>query len=317
MAGFQGPLYQLVQLAARAVDDNNQELPGGKSPAEYAKQGRYNYAPAFAPAVVFSVLYAIAMAVNALVGYITRAISVKQLDSRNIFIVQLVMILIAPAVMAAACYMSFGRVVLWVIPREYQGARHLWVPARRVTPVFAGCDVASFFVQVAGGSMIASANTSSKLSTGRTVVLVGLALQLATFGFFVVAALRLMVLLRTKLKDVVLPAQRNWPLFLFMVNVANVLILIRTTLRLIEYAIGDHNYLVDNEWFFYVFDSVLMFLVVLVFLVFHPGHYLPYLGIRRKEQRFSKNADKGLFARFARGDTKLPSEKAHNEGGDV
>lgn len=251
-----------------------------------------------------------------LVGYITRAVSVKDLPSRNVFIVQLVMILVAPAVMAAACYMSFGRVVIWVIPHEYQSAKTLWVPARRVTPIFAGCDVLSFFIQVAGGSMIASADTHSKATTGRNVVLVGLALQLATFGFFVVAAVRLMVMLRTRLLNVALPRERNWPLFLFMVNVANVLILIRTALRLIEYALGDTNYLLDNEWFFYVFDSVLMFLVVLVFIAFHPGHYLPYLGLKRKGLRFSKNADKGLFASWARG-TKIPPEMIQRDSGDV
>ncbi|EXJ80511.1 hypothetical protein A1O1_08656 [Capronia coronata CBS 617.96] len=326
---------QLVELAARAI--NNDDLPGGKSLADFAKEGRYNYPPSFAAAVVFSVIYGLAMATNLvqivrhrawfwwvmnfavameLVGYITRAISVKDLGSRNVFIVQLVMVLVAPAVMAAACYMSFGRVVMWVIPREYQSAKTLWVPARRVTPIFAGCDVLSFFIQVAGGSMIASGNTHAKINTGRDVVLVGLALQLATFGFFVVTALRLMFMLKTKLLNVALPRDRNWPLFLFMVNVANVLILIRTTLRLIEYALGDTNYLLDHEWFFYVFDSVLMFLVVLVFIVFHPGHYLPYLGFKRKGLHFSKNADKGLFASLARG-SKIPPEFVQMEGGEV
>ncbi|EXJ79695.1 hypothetical protein A1O3_07977 [Capronia epimyces CBS 606.96] len=317
-------LHLHLDLVARAVDHNPDK--GHKTPAEFAREGRYNYVPSFAPAVVFCVIYAIAMTINLgqfirhrawfwwvmnfaialeLVGYIARAVSVKHLASRDVFIVQLVLILVAPAVMAAACYMSFGRVVVWVIPREYQSARHLWVPARRVTPIFAGCDVLSFFVQVVGGSMIASGNTPAKINRGRNVVLTGLALQLTTFGFFVVAALRLLVLLRTRLRTIPLPQERNWPLFLVMVNVANVLILIRTTLRLVEYAMGNSNYLLNHEWYFYVFDSVLMFFVVLVFIVFHPGHYLPYLGFKRKGLRFSDNADKGLFASLARG-TKIP-----------
>jgi hypothetical protein len=236
-----------------------------------------------------------------LVGYIARAISIKHLDSKNIFIVQAVMILVAPAVMAAGCYMSFGRVTIWVVPQEFQTVKHLWVPPRRVTPVFVGCDVFSFFIQVVGGAMVAAASSIEKANKGKNIVLVGLGLQLATFGFFVLSSIRLNILLKKQLRNVPLPTERNWQLYLNVVNVANVLILIRTTLRLVEYAMGTSNYLTNHEWFFYCFDSALMFLVAALFLVFHPGYYLPYLGIRRKTQKFSKNSHQGPFSRLAKG----------------
>ncbi|RMZ81940.1 hypothetical protein DV737_g2305, partial [Chaetothyriales sp. CBS 132003] len=313
---------RVLNLVARSYTSTG--LPGGKTAAEFAREGRYNYPPSFAAAIVFAVLFGLAMAINLfqlfrhrawfwwvmnfavsmeLVGYITRAVSVKNLFNRNIFIVQTVMILVAPAVMAAACYMSFGRVTIWVVPKEFQTVKHLWVPPRRVTPVFVGCDVLSFFVQVVGGSMVAGANTPSKANTGKNVVLVGLALQLATFGFFVFASIRLNVLLRGQLRNVPLPKERNWQMFLNVVNVANILILVRTLLRFIEFTMGTSNYLTNNEWFFYCFDSALMFLVALTFIIFHPGHYLPYLGIRRRELKFSKNHDKGPFSKLAKGKT--------------
>ena len=235
-----------------------------------------------------------------LVGYISRAVSIKNLQDKDIFIVQTVMILVAPAVMAASCYMAFGRVVLWIVPPRFQTARHLWVPARRVTPVFVGCDVLSFFVQVVGGSMVAAADSASKANKGRNVVLIGLGVQLATFGVFALASLRLMIMLRTQLKDISLPMERNWPLFLTVINMANVLILIRTSLRLVEYAMGTSNYLIDHEWFFYAFDSAMMIVVAAMFILFHPGHYLPYLGIRRKAPQFSKNAGKGPFGSMSK-----------------
>jgi hypothetical protein len=235
------------------------------------------------------------------VGYLTRAMSIKNLDSRGLFIIQTVVILVAPAVMAAACYMAFGRIVLWVVPPRFQTARHLWVPARRITPIFVGSDVFSFFVQVIGGAMVASANDKSHANRGKNIVMVGLALQLAAFGFFVVASFRLNILLRRGLRDVSLPKERNWQLFLTAINVANILILIRTILRFVEFALGTTNYLIDHEWFFYAFDSALMLLVAALFVVVHPGHYLPYLGIRRREQQFSKNADSGPFANLSKG----------------
>ncbi|EXJ71924.1 uncharacterized protein A1O5_04425 [Cladophialophora psammophila CBS 110553] len=319
MEALGNSIPHLLFLASRSVNGSE---PGDKSPQEFAKQGRYDYVPSFAAAVVFIALYAVALITNLgqmfwhrswfwwsmnfavaleFIGYVTRAISIKNLENRNTFIVQTVMILVAPAVMAAACYMAFGRVVMWVVPPRFQTARHLWVPARRITPVFVGSDVFSFFIQVIGGSMVAAANTKEHANTGKNVVLVGLGLQLASFGFFVFASLRLSILLRTTLRDVSLPKERNWQLFLTVINVANILILIRTVFRLIEFALGTRNYLTDHEWFFYAFDSALMFLVAAIFIVVHPGHYLPYLGIRRREQQFSRNADKGPFAKLARG----------------
>ncbi|KAJ9619709.1 uncharacterized protein PV06_00009 [Exophiala oligosperma] len=323
MATFVGSIEHAIAHTSRLVarDQNTTDLPGGKTLQEYNTQGRYDYDPSFAAAIIFLVLFAIATAINLfqffrhrawfwwvmnfavimeLVGYIARTISIKNLHSRNIFIVQTVMILVAPAVMAAACYMSFGRVTIWVVPKDYQTVKHLWVPPRRITPVFVGFDILSFFVQVIGGSMVAAASNINSANRGRNVVLAGLSLQLATFGFFVFASVRLNFMLRTQLRDVPLPKERNWQLFLNVVNVANVLILIRTMLRLIEYSIGTYNYLTNHEWFFYCFDSALMFVVVATFIIFHPGYYLPYLGIKRKEQKFSKNADKGPLSVLAR-----------------
>ncbi|OCT54897.1 Protein RTA1 [Cladophialophora carrionii] len=324
MAILDAVIPHLVHLVARAADDdtNDGDRPGNKSPEQFASQGRYNYAPSFAAAVIFLILFSAVLAANVVqfiwhrawfwwvmifavslefVGYLTRAMSIKDLDSRGLFIIQTVVILVAPAVMAAACYMAFGRIVLWVVPPRFQTARHLWVPARRITPVFVGSDVFSFFVQVIGGAMVAAANTAASANRGKDVVLIGLALQLAAFGFFVVASLRLNVLLRRGMRDVALPKERNWELFLTAVNVANVLILIRTILRFVEFALGATNYLIDHEWFFYAFDSAPMLLVAVLFVVIHPGHYLPYLGIRRREQQFSRNADAGPFANLAKG----------------
>ncbi|KIW71427.1 hypothetical protein PV04_03596 [Phialophora macrospora] len=320
MAILDAVVPHLVHLASRAADNDNR--PGNKSPQDFATEGRYNYPPSFAAAVFFLIVFAAVLAVNVFqffwhrawfwwvmifavtlefVGYLTRAMSIKDLDNRGLFIIQTVVILVAPAVMAAACYMAFGRVVLWVVPPRFQTARHLWVPARRITPVFVGSDVFSFFVQVIGGSMVAAANNRSSANRGKNIVLAGLALQLAAFGFFVFASFRLNILLRRGLRDVTLPKERNWQLFLTAINVANIIILVRTILRFVEFALGTSNYLIDHEWFFYAFDSALMFLVAVLFVVVHPGHYLPYLGIRRREQQFSKHADSGPFARLSKG----------------
>ena len=191
MALIEDIIPQLLHLTARSYGNG----PGDKSPAELLREGRYDYVPSFAAAVVFLVLFGIGLFANIFqffwhkawfwwvmilaiscrcnlatdlgsgpaivllliaetvefVGYVARAISIKNLDEKGIFIVQIVLILVAPAVMAAACYMAFGRVVLWAVPPRFQTARYLWVPARRITPIFVGSDVFSFFIQAIGG----------------------------------------------------------------------------------------------------------------------------------------------------------------------
>lgn len=200
--------------------------------------------------------------------------------------------------MAAACYMAFGRVILWVVPREFQSARHLWLPAIRITPLFVGCDVLSFFVQIIGGAMLASANNPAEAEAGKNVVLVGLGIQIATFGFFVLASIRFAIVLRTKLRAVPLPTHPDWRLFLTVVNVASVFILVRTILRFVEYALGSSDYLSHHPWFFYFSDGLLVVLVAMVFIFVHPGQYLPYLGLRRKSLNFSDN---GPFSNWVTG----------------
>lgn len=171
--------------------------------------------------------------------------------------------------------------------------------------------------------MVASADTASKENRGRDVVLVGLALQLCTFGFFVISSLRFsMVLVRIKSQSQIdnnnnssvrketsntasnilvnLPTDTRWRLFLTTINIASILILVRSVYRFVEFAISTHNYLSDNEWVFYVLDAMLILFVVVGFMCFHPGNYLPYLKMRRREQVFSKNVGKGLFGGFAR-----------------
>jgi RTA1 like protein len=201
--------------------------------------------------------------------------------------------------------------VLWVVPPKFQTAKHLWLPSRYITPVFVGCDVFSFFVQIIGGSMLAGANTASKLTTGKNVILVGLAIQMITFGFFVLASIRFSFFLRKTLQGVPLPAERNWRLFLRIINIASVIILARTIMRFIEFVSGVNNYLSEHEWFFYIFDSTLMWLVAAAFAACHPGYFLPYLAIRRKHKEFSKHAEGGFAGRFARGSTRIaiPSEE--------
>lgn len=82
-----------------------------------------------------------------IIGYIFRAINAKQTPnwSRTPFIIQTVLILLAPALFAASIYMFFGRVILAV-----DGESRAVIKKRFLTKFFVLGDVLSFLVQACG-----------------------------------------------------------------------------------------------------------------------------------------------------------------------
>lgn len=203
--------------------------------------------------------------------------------------------------MAASCYMAFGRIILWVVPPRYQTLRYLWMPVRHITPLFVSFDILSFLVQSIGGGIVASANTQSQANKGKNIVLVGLSIQLVTFGFFVLASSRFSFVLRSKLRNESLPHDTNWPLMLIVINTSSVIILIRSISRFLQYVLGVHNVLSDSEAYFYCLDAVPIYFVVVAFICFYPAQYLPYIRLRRDRLEFSKNVGRGLFKNSAIG----------------
>lgn len=78
------------------------------------------------------------------VGYISRIISAKNVDSKSPFVVSFVLIILAPVIIAAATYVLFGRMVFYVTPREIQSVKFLWMPPRYLTLIFVLCDLREF-----------------------------------------------------------------------------------------------------------------------------------------------------------------------------
>ena len=65
MAAFTDSVEHVVaHIASLVVRASANGLPGGKTLQEYQTEGRYNYPPSFAAAVIFVVLFGIAAAVN-------------------------------------------------------------------------------------------------------------------------------------------------------------------------------------------------------------------------------------------------------------
>jgi hypothetical protein len=112
--------------------------------------------------------------------------------------------------------------------------------------------------------------TLKDFHTGEKVAIAGLVLLVASFGLFL--AQSLFFDFRMRLAPTVRSASLSWKPDLYALYAASVLIFVRSVFRLVEYSQGNAGYLISHEWTLYVFDTTLMFTVLVLFNVLHPSH---------------------------------------------
>ncbi|RKL50788.1 hypothetical protein BFJ72_g241 [Fusarium proliferatum] len=200
------------------------------------------------------------------VGYAGRIWSHFEKLSVGGFVLQAIPILVAPALFAASIYMILGRLIRTV------GAAHLsLVPVKWVTRIFVTGDVIAFSLQ-AGGGGIQSAGTLDLYNLGEKIIIAGLFVQIVVFGFFVVTS----ILFHTRLLKSPTPESLRgdvpWARYLYVLYATSFLILVRSIFRVVEYLQGNKGYLISHEVFLYVFDAILMALVMLIFMIWYVKH---------------------------------------------
>ncbi|EWG51700.1 hypothetical protein FVEG_16839 [Fusarium verticillioides 7600] len=200
------------------------------------------------------------------IGYATRVVSHSNKESIPAFSLQAILILVAPALFAASIYMILGRIIISL------GAQHLsLIPVRWLTKAFVCGDILSFSLQAAGGG-IQSSRTIEGYKRGEKIILAGLFVQIVVFGFFVITS---GLFHRKCLKSPTLAARENafpWKLDLKVLYTVSIIILVRSIFRVIEYLQGNAGFLISHEIFLYIFDSVLMAIVMVVFLIWYVDH---------------------------------------------
>lgn len=198
------------------------------------------------------------------------------------FILQSVLILVAPALFAASIYMVMGRLV-----RSIHGERASLISPRWLTALFVVGDIFSFFVQVVGGSMLASKETTIKHpDLAKNVILVGLLIQIGFFGFFAITAVVFHMRMRRNPTGAAMNPNSRWENVLHMLYGVSILILIRSVIRVIEYVGGQDGYLLTHEWTLYVFDAFFMFITMVIYAWKFPG-----LMERQEKEWDRPNAD--------------------------
>ncbi|KAI9367228.1 RTA1 like protein-domain-containing protein [Aspergillus egyptiacus] len=249
----------------------------------------YRYDPSIGAAVVFVILFIIASGLHTYqmvmtrtwffipfvlggyfewIGYIGRAISgteERPYFSLSPYILQTLLLLIAPTLFAASIYMALGRIVLVT-----DGEPYCWIRRKWLTKIFLLGDIISFIMQGAGGGIMTS-GTASALTTGENIIIVGLVVQLIFFSVFVYTSIRFHLGMRKGLSRKVLHTQPPWERHIYALYAGSLLIFVRCLFRLIEYGQGNDGYLVSHEVYLYIFDGVLMFLTMGVFAWVHPS----------------------------------------------
>ncbi|KAF6819278.1 Protein RTA1-like protein 8 [Colletotrichum plurivorum] len=293
----------------------------------------YRYEPSQAGAIAFAVLFAITTVLHVLQMYRTKTWYLTALIVGGVcetfgfgaraasasdepgcwglgpYIMQNVLILIAPAFMAASIYMILGRIVLLT-----KGEKHSLIKLRWLTKLFVTGDVISLLMQstgtwhptttqspslpripfrssqsttanqrCSGGGMMAAGEKMAK--TGENMVIFGLFVQLAFFGFFIsVAAVFHRRMSNAPTPGTADPAVR-WRQYLVTLYVTSALIFIRSVFRAAEYIEGNHGVLMRSEAYLYFFDALLMLIVMCWMNWFHPSE----IGLLLRGQIPTKN----------------------------
>ncbi|KAJ5644807.1 hypothetical protein N7507_010818 [Penicillium longicatenatum] len=200
------------------------------------------------------------------IGYIGRCMAHKNTTTMGPYILTNIFTLLGPTLFAASIYMTLGRLIRSI------HAEHLSViKITRLTKLFVWGDVISFVVQ----------GNSSGLSVlgypgwAKLVVIIGLAIQLISFSVFWISSFVLERRIRRSPTVESLQTTVPWKKFLYMLYAVSTLIIIRSAFRVVEYVLGQDGYPLENEWTLYVFDTVPMSVVMVVFYMWFPDLLKP------------------------------------------
>ncbi|KAJ7929961.1 RTA1-like protein [Mycena leptocephala] len=193
-------------------------------------------------------------------------------ESKGIYIVEYLFVVLSPCAFIASEYVLLGR-----LARYLNCDKHLMVSPRRITIVFISSDITTFLVQAAGGSVSISSNT---LTLAKILIfLAGLVMQLASFLTFTCICLVFIHRVRTQepetwAMDGAKKWHQDWRTLVGAMTLSFVGILIRSVYRVAELSQGYDGYLATTERFFYGLDTLPLFIAISTYVVFWPGKFI-------------------------------------------
>ncbi|KAJ5785939.1 uncharacterized protein N7503_011151 [Penicillium pulvis] len=258
---------------------------------------QYDFVPSEGAAIAFAIIFFITMAAHGFqlfrtktwffipfliglifesAGYIARAYSSTQYPDYKIapMLIQYILILVAPALLAASIYMEFGRIILVTNGENYTIIRRTWL-----TKIFVCGDIISFVVQFGGAGMLANTSTAS---SGPKIMEIGVVIQILFFGLFLITIIIFHVRL-VKMGSATLYTV-PWKRHVMASYASGALIFVRSVFRLVEFTEftgSTEGPIAKYEWMSYVFDAVMILITSVIFNWVHPSEMIPYLPSER------------------------------------
>jgi hypothetical protein len=122
--------------------------------------------------------------------------------------------------------------------------------------------------------------------------------QLLFFGIFMVVAIAFILSIRQVPTSQSETHSSVWPRHMFALCVGSLLIMVRSIFRAVEYLQGFDGYLLSHEVYLYIFDAVLMFLVMALFNWIHPSEVTDLLLHETRQWKMGIVLDNGYHARL-------------------
>ncbi|KAL5360624.1 RTA1 like protein-domain-containing protein [Aspergillus floccosus] len=193
------------------------------------------------------------------IGYGARAACTDRTGQLMPYVVQSLFILLAPVLFAASVYMILSRLICRVGAEQHALIRVNWM-----TKVFLAGDILSFLIQGNGAGLMVM---DGMANMAKGIVIGGLMVQVVVFGLFMVTS----VVFEVRMQRKPTSHDLDWRQHLYPLYAVSALIMVRSVFRVIEYAMGQEGYLLAHEWPMYVFDTVLMLAVMMIWGYRHPG----------------------------------------------
>ncbi|PAV23289.1 RTA1 like protein [Pyrrhoderma noxium] len=203
-------------------------------------------------------------------GFFLRQASVVNADNLGIFVASQFFIIVSPATFLAFNYIIYGRMM-----RTFAGDRPQYslIRPRFVSTIFVISDFFTFVLQGAAAGL-SSNDDPSATNLARILLKIGLILQLVSYIFFVIIVIHShRCLLNDKSYGV-----GNFPwILIYLLYFSSVFIVIRGAYRIAEQenSTDDHlSFLLSHEVFFYLLDTLPLFLATVIYVPFWPGNIL-------------------------------------------
>ncbi|KAL6408611.1 rta1 domain-containing protein [Ilyonectria robusta] len=203
----------------------------------------YRYDPSLPAAIIFTILFILSAAVHAF----------QLVKSKTWYFV--------PFLVGCLCMVPYPR----------------WLP-RTGSQIFFRMDRRIITNDYKGGGKLANAETPDERDQAQTIIIIGLAIQIVFFSLFM--AVTCVFHYRINKKPTAKSSSINspWDKLLLVLYASSLLILVRSVFRVVEYVTGHDGEIQSKEVYIYIFDALLMAIVVVIFNIFHPSEVLSIPG---------------------------------------